>query len=515
MLARTLMVQGTTSSAGKSLLVTAFCRILQQLGVRVAPFKSQNMALNAYVTPDGREIGRAQAVQAEAAGLEPTVDMNPILLKPEGNSRSQIVVLGKSIGSMSAADYHAHKPELRRVVTESLRRLRHAYDFVVIEGAGSPAEINLRERELVNMYVAREADAPVLLVGDIDRGGIFAAFVGTLELLEPDDRKRIIGFVVNKFRGDVSLLQPGLDYLTMRTGIPIAGVVPYLPNLRIADEDSLALDDRTSRTSRTSRHRPRTDELDICVVRTPCIANNDDFAALEHEPGVSVRFPESAGDLSGADLVIVPGSKSTVADLTWMRQQGIADAIIARANDDAPIVGICGGCQMLGQSIDDPDGIESPVRHLDGLGLLPLRTRFQATKITARVSARRAADSLFGTTGPTVVTGYEIHMGMVEQTRVCASPFTIIERNAQACDVIDGAISGNVVGTMIHGALNDDSVRAALLSGLRRRRALLAPAATGVRFNVHDEYNRLATAVRAALSEEVRGILAPSNETRS
>jgi adenosylcobyric acid synthase len=509
MLARTLMVQGTTSSAGKSLLVTALCRMLHQRGIRVAPFKSQNMALNAYVTADGKEIGRAQAVQAEAAGIAPTADMNPILIKPEGDRRSQIVVLGRSIGSLTAVDYHQRKLDLREVIAGSLRRLREAYDVVVIEGAGSPAEINLRDRELVNMHVARAADAPVLLVGDIDRGGVFAAFVGTLELLEPADRRRIAGFVVNKFRGDISLLQPGLDYLTARTGIPVAGVVPYIPDLRIAEEDSIALDERAL------RGRPTTDQLDICVVRLPRVSNYDDFETLEHEPGVVVRFAESAAALAGADLVIIPGSKSTSADLAWMRQRGIADAILIRAGAGLPVLGICGGCQMLGQTIEDPERIESDTAREPGLGLLPLRTRFGHDKLTAQVTARLAADSLLGASGVTgTLSGYEIHMGLVELVSVSPSssasssassssfsapyPFVITSRNGVPCQVSDGAVAGSIVGTMIHGILNNDTVREALLFRLRQRRALLAPAVAtdGARPN---EYDRLATIVRNAL----------------
>lgn len=493
MLARTIMVQGTTSSAGKSLIATALCRILRQQGLRVAPFKSQNMALNACVTPDGKEIGRAQAVQAEAAGIEPTADMNPILLKPEGNSTSQVVVLGKSIGTMSAVQYHEHKLELREVLAAALRRLREAYDVIVIEGAGSPAEINLRERDLVNMHVARQADAPVFLVGDIDRGGLFAAFVGTLELLEPSDRERIAGFVVNKFRGDLRLLQPGLDYLVGRTGIPVAGVVPYIASLRIAEEDSIALDDRVR------RRRPTTDKLDICVVRLPRISNYDDFETLEHEAGVTVRFPQSADELAGADLVIIPGSKSTVSDLGWMREHGIADIIIQRARIGLPVLGVCGGCQMLGNEIIDEAHVESTVAHETGLGLLPLRTRFGPQKITARVSAIVSRDSMLGSADATVLTGYEIHMGVMEPTAQAMSPFTIRSRNSEPCVVSDGAIAGPVVGTMIHGILNNDSVRSSLLSSLRLRRGLLAPLPTA-KPGPADEYDRLAQVVRDALA---------------
>jgi adenosylcobyric acid synthase len=511
-LARTLMIQGTTSSAGKSLLVTALCRMLHQQGIRVAPFKSQNMALNVSVTADGSEIGRAQAVQAEAAGIEPTADMNPILLKPEGPGRCQVVVLGKPTGSLSAVAYHQRKLELREVIAASLRRLREAYDFVVIEGAGSPAEINLRDRELVNMHVARAADAPVLLVGDIDRGGVFAAFVGTLELLEPEDRRRVAGFVVNKFRGDLSLLQPGLDYLAARTGIPIAGVVPFIPDLRIAEEDSLALDDRSRRA------RPTTDRLDVCVVRLPHISNYDDFETLEHEAGVVVRFPESAAELAGADLVIIPGSKSTVSDLAWVRERGIADAVIVRARAGLPVLGVCGGCQMLGDLIEDPERVESSSTSAPGLGLLPLRTRFGREKITARVTAAVAggANSWLAAPGTGALTGYEIHHGVTTPTRVGSPAFWVTSRNGEACAVDDGAVEGSVIGTMLHGILANDAIRATLLERLRARRALLPPeveapasavGGTGVRGGrARDEYDRVAGIVREAL---IPGVVAP------
>jgi len=495
-LARTLMVQGTTSSAGKSLLVTALCRMLRQRGVRVAPFKSQNMALNAAVTADGSEIGRAQAVQAEAAGIEPTADMNPILLKPEGTGGCQVVVLGRSIGNLSAIDYHRHKLELRAVIDASLRRLRAAHDFVVIEGAGSPVEINLRDRELVNMYVARAADAPVLLVGDIDRGGVFAAFVGTLELLDREDRRRIAGFVVNKFRGDRALLQPGLDELALRTGIPVAGVVPYIPRLRIAEEDSLSLDERSRRA------RPTTAELDICVVRLPYISNHDDFEPLEHEAGLVVRFPETVADLAGADLVIVPGSKSTASDLSWLRERGIADAIVARARAGLPVLGICGGCQMLGGAIDDAEHLESPHATAHGLDLLPLRTRFGGRKITARVSAMAGPGSWLASEASGPFAGYEIHLGAMSPAGAVTAAFRITSRNGEACAIDDGAVAGSVVGTMIHGILANDAVRAALLAHLRVRRALPPPSSIESPPPI-DEYDRVAAIVREALDDRV------------
>jgi adenosylcobyric acid synthase len=493
-LAPAIMVQGTASSVGKSLITTAICRLFRQEGLRVLPFKSQNMALNSFVTPEGGEIGRAQAVQAEAAGVPAHVDMNPILLKPEGDSRSQVVVLGRPIGSLSAAEYHRRKPELRALIAGCLDRLRRRCDLLVIEGAGSPAEINLRANDIVNMHVAHAADARVLLVGDIDRGGVFAAFVGTLELLEPEERSRVAAFLVNKFRGDRALLEPGLDFLTRRTGLPVLGVLPYLRDLRVADEDSLSLDHRRRRRAAGPG------ELDIAVVRLPRLSNFDDFDPLDHEPGVTLRFVERAEELAGADLVILPGSKSTAADLAWLRRSGLADALTARAGQGAPVLGICGGCQMLGLSIEDPDGLESPEASVPGLGLLPLRTRFQRDKLTAQVQACPAGAGFLtrGLPATDALTGYEIHMGAVQAEAAGAPAFQIVARNGRPERAADGAVSpdGGVVGTMIHGLFENDRLRAALLAALRGARGLPEPAAAPRRFDKQAEYDRLAASLR-------------------
>lgn len=497
MTAATIMIQGTASSVGKSLLVTALCRLFRREGLRVAPFKSQNMALNAAVTLDGLEIGRAQAVQADAAGIPATVDMNPILLKPEGDRRCQVVVLGKPIDSLSAVDYHAYKPRLTEVIAGALGRLRAEYDLVIIEGAGSPAEINLKANDIVNMHVARLADAPVLLAGDIDRGGVFAAFVGTLALLEPDERARIAAFIINRFRGDLALLAPGLTMLTERTAVPVLGVVPYIPRLRIADEDSMSLEHRVG------RRRPPHGELDIAVVCLPRISNYDDVEALEHEPGVTVRFVDRPDELMGVDLAILPGSKNTTSDLAWLRATGLAAAITARAAAGEPILGICGGCQMLGEVIEDPHGVESAERRVAGLGLLPLATRFGREKRTTQVTARAAAPSLVtgGAALAEPLAGYEIHMGVVEPTRPCAAAFMIETRNGRSSEARDGAVSesGTIVGTMLHGVLDNDPLRARLLDGLRARRGLAAPAGAGRIPTRQAEYDRLEAAVRGSL----------------
>ena len=482
--ARTLMVQGTASSVGKSLLCTALCRLLRRAGLRVAPFKSQNMALNAAVAEGGGEVGRAQAIQAEAAGVPLVVDMNPVLLKPEGDRRSQVVVLGRPWGRVDAGGYRTLKGELAPVIAGALDRLRRAHDVVVIEGAGSPAEINLKRDELVNMHVARLADAPVLLAADIDRGGVFASLVGTMELLEPDERARVAGFVINKFRGDPALLAPGLEMLSARTGVPVLGVIPFIHGLHIADEDSVSLEERRR------RRRPSSPEvLDVVVVCLPRLSNQDDFDALEAEPGVAVRYVERAADLEGADLVVLPGSKTTVADLAWLRAAGFAEALAARAARGEPVLGICGGCQMLGERIADDGGHEGVAGETAGLGLLPLTTRFGAEKVTARVTVRG-----LGLTAA----GYEIHAGQVEATGGQAT-LEIVERNGAACAIPDGFVRGAVVGTMVHGLLADDGVRGALLAHLRARRGLPAPAVRPRSLDREAAYDRLADVVEAHL----------------
>jgi adenosylcobyric acid synthase len=494
MTARTIMVQGTASSVGKSIVTAALCRLFVQEGLRVAPFKSQNMALNAFVTPDGGEIGRAQAVQAVAARVVPTVDMNPILLKPEGDARSQVVVLGKPLGSLSALDYQAKKPDLREIVAGALSRLRADYDVVVIEGAGSPAEINLRPRDIVNMFVAQLADAPVLLVGDIDRGGVFAAFVGTLELLEPQERARIAAFVINKFRGDIKLLEPGLDMLTERTGVPVLGVLPYLQRLQIADEDSVSLDERRG------RRRAGPDEVEIAVVRLPRISNYDDFQPLEHEPGVVVRFVEHAREFEAADLVVLPGTKSTLADLAWLRETGMATAITERAARGELVLGVCGGCQMLGAKIIDPHRIESDKEQAEGLGLLGVETEFGFEKRTTQLRGRRAEASFLLSEEGAQITGYEIHMGRVSRAPGCRAAFAITERNGQEQAALDGALSadGAVVGTMIHGLFENPSVRRSLLASLRSKKGL-PPSTHLAAPTASDEFDRIAGVLRESV----------------
>lgn len=504
MTARTLMVQGTASHVGKSLLVAALCRIFRDEGLRVAPFKAQNMSLNAFVTADGLEMGRAQASQAAAARLVPSVDMNPILLKPEGGGRVQVVVRGEAVAQGEVPSLG----ELRDVVAGALGRLRASHDLVVIEGAGSPVEVNLKANDLVNMFVARLADAPVLLVGDIDRGGVFASLLGTLALFEPEERARVRGLVVNKFRGDLAGFAPGIDALRERSGLPVVGVVPFLRDLDIPDEDSVALDERSGR-------RARPDEIEIAIVRLPALSNHDDFQPLEREPGTVVRYVETPRDVEGADLVVIPGTKSTISDLKWLEQSGFARAIAARARREEPVLGICGGCQMLGAEIHDPDGVESNVRTATGLGLLPLVTRFGRTKRTAQTRLELASPSFFGEPSTATFSGYEIHMGRVEWSAPVRPLFAVLSRNGAPVnddgngaallndagnDAIDGAVSrdGSVVGTMMHGLFENSVVRKGLLNHLRARRGLPADRPIETRTS-SDPYDRLASAIRAHL----------------
>ncbi len=483
-----LMVQGTGSSVGKSVLVAALCRLFARAGYRVAPFKSQNMALNAAVTVEGGEIGRAQAAQAAAAGIEPTVDMNPILLKPEPDLRSQVVVLGRVAATVGFREYGAMLPVLLPVVAESLQRLRRRADLVIIEGAGSPTEINLAERELVNMRVARLADAPVLLVGDVDRGGVFAALLGTLMLLAPEDRARVVGLVINRFRGDFALLAPGLETLAARAGVPVLGVVPWIDEALLPAEDSLELEDRTRWGAPGA--------LDIAVLRQPSIANFDDFEPLAAEPGVGVRFIRRAADLGVPDLVVLPGSKSTAHDLRWLAATGLADAVRATAARGRPVLGVCGGYQMLGEAVEDPEGVESPERVAPGLGLLPVRTTFTREKTTARVRARvRPGVGLFAGAAGREVWAYEIHAGVTRGGG--GAPFEILERSGRPAAGLDGAVSDAVVGTYLHGLFADGGLRRALLDALAARKGI----ATDPRWGAPrpDPYERLADVVGAAL----------------
>jgi adenosylcobyric acid synthase len=489
--AMTLMVQGTASSVGKSIIVTALCRIFRQDGHRVAPFKAQNMALNSFVTVGGGEIGRAQVVQAEAAGIVPTVDMNPVLLKPNTDTGCQVVVLGKVACNISARDYYQYTPSLLETVTAALERLRAEYDIVVIEGAGSPAEINLRGREIVNMRVAKMAGSPVLLVGDIDKGGVFASLVGTLELLEKDERRYFQGLVINKFRGDVSLLRPALDFLQKRAGVPVLGVVPYYSDIRIAQEDSVYLDERITNTPSGG--------LDIALIRLPHISNYDDFDPLE-EDGCTVRYVRQRFELGNPHLIILPGTKSTISDLTYLRHSGLADGILALTKAGTPVLGICGGYQMLGQKILDPQKVESQETEVAGLGLLDATTTFVPEKSTSQVRARVICDQgmLAGTRG-TEIGGYEIHMGQSTSFGK-SSAFRIIETPKGAADYSDGILNdkGTVLGTYLHGLFHNGGFRRVFLNNLRQYWGL-AQSRGNADSDKEQQYDKLANLVRESL----------------
>ena len=496
--AKTLMVQGTASSVGKSVMVSALCRIFRQDGLNVAPFKSQNMSLNSYVTREGHEIGRAQVVQAEAAGVEPTVEMNPVLLKPEADNRSQVILRGKPLTSLPAKEYYALKDRLWSVITESLATLTAAYDVVVIEGAGSPAEVNLRDMDLVNMRVALHCDSPVLLVGDIDRGGVFASLVGTLELLEPEERALVQGIVINRFRGDRSLLEPGLEWLEQRTGVPVAGVVPYYHDIHIAEEDSVFLERRRRMKEQDGY------VLDIAVIGLPHISNFDDFDPFERDEGVRLRYVESDDPLGEPDLIILPGTKSTASDLRQLRTVGLADEVVARARSGTPVIGICGGLQMLGERILDPERIESHDSEIQGLGLLPVETTFSASKSTHQVRGRvvRAEGLLLKASGLTI-SGYEIHMGQTTGTEE-EPPFLLEEQSGRACHRPDGLMApgGNVFGTYVHGLFHNDALRRAILEELAERKEAALPSA-GIPFSKDDQYDRLADLVRNSLDMDL------------
>ncbi len=499
MTGRVLMVQGTASHVGKSVLVSALCRMFRQDGFRVAPFKAQNMSNNSYVTADGGEIGRAQAVQAEAAGVEARVEMNPVLLKPEADHIAQVVLMGRPLLSARVRDYFALKPQLWESVRTSLDTLRNEYDIVVIEGAGSPAEINLKATEIVNMRVARYAHAPVLLCGDIDRGGVFAALVGTLELLEPEERATVKGLLINKFRGDISLLDDGLTWLEDRTGIPIVGVVRYFRDIHIPEEDSVALD--------LPARSPSQALVDIAVIQVPHISNFDDFDPLARENGVSLRYVDSVTSLGRPDLVILPGSKTTIPDLAWLERQGLADAIRQLQQGGAAIIGVCGGFQMLGTKLYDPEGVESPQAEIDGLGFLPMTTVFAGTKETHRIKGQVVQDFglLAGARGAPIQ-GYEIHMGRTAGEGE-GVPFRIDDRSDVAVTsgtAFDGAQdkSGRVLGTYIHGLFHNGQLRQAVLRELARRKGVSLPLSSQ-ELAMDQEYDKLADWVRASLKMDL------------
>ena len=488
--AKVIMVQGTMSNAGKSFLVAGLCRVFMQDGYRTAPFKSQNMALNSYITREGLEIGRAQAMQAEAAGIEPTVDMNPILLKPTSQSGSQVIVNGEVRGNQNAMDYYAHKKELIPEIEKAFGRLSSAYDIIVIEGAGSPAEINLKENDIVNMGMARIADAPVLLAGDIDRGGVFASLYGTVKLLEEEEQKRIKGFIINKFRGDREILKPGLKMIEERTGIPVMGVVP-METLDLDDEDSL---------SERLNHREAGEGIDIAVVCLPHISNFTDFNVFERMEGVSLRYVKEAGRLGSPDLILLPGTKNTMDDLEWMRRSGMERAVVSRAQRKTPVVGICGGYQMLGETLKDPEHVEAG-GEMRGMGLLPMDTVFQGAKTRTRVTGVfEAEEGPLETLAGTALEGYEIHMGE-SRLHEGARPFTEITDGVKGEKKQDGAFCKNVYGTYVHGIFDREQVAKRVVEAIGKEKGIDVSEMTGVDFAQFKEtqYDLLADGLRKHL----------------
>lgn len=498
-MALSIMLQGTASDVGKSILVAGLCRIFYQDGYRVAPFKSQNMALNSGITAQGDEMGRAQLFQAEAAGIEADVRMNPILLKPTSDCQAQVVFMGKVFTQMEAVSYHQFKPQLLDQVVDTYNSLMDDYQIVVIEGAGSPAEINLRDRDIVNMGLAERIDVPVILVADIDRGGVFASIYGTLALISESDRQRIKGVIINKFRGDVALLTPAIETIETLTNVPVLGIMPFI-ELNIEDEDSVGLS-QNKYAQVYNGNKP----LDIAVVHLPYTANFTDFNPLSLQPDVHLRYVMRGGSLGEPDLLIIPGSKNTLGDLSYLYDSGLAAQIQQLHRQDVPIIGICGGYQLLGKRLID--GIESGIGEMEGLGLLDCETRFAKDKITAQVSGQIVgqSDGMFGGFAGIAINGYEIHMGHTE-LGVDAVPFSqLTSRNGEIMSSNDGAINraGNVMGSYIHGLFDEGDFTRRLLNRLRVNKGL-GQLNDGLSFKAFKqrEYDKLAQSMRENIDIE-------------
>lgn len=488
-MAKIIMIQGTMSGAGKSLLVAGLCRIMKRDGYRVAPFKSQNMALNSFVTEEGLEMGRAQVMQAEAAGITPLVCMNPILLKPTDHTGSQVIVNGQVLGNMSAREYFSYKRGLIPDIKRAFRKLEEMADIIVIEGAGSPAEVNLRENDIVNMGLAEIVDAPVLLAGDIDRGGVFAQLLGTLLLLTEEEKKRVRGLIINKFRGDRSLLDSGIEILEEKGGIPVTGVVPYM-DIRLEDEDSL--------TERFRKKEKR--KIDIAVIRYPRISNFTDFNVFEQIPEVSVRYVASAAELGCPDMVFLPGSKNTMSDLDWMRGRGLEAAVIKMA-ENIPVCGICGGYQMMGEHISDPEGMENGGT-MKGMGLLPVTTRLKREKVRRQVHGTvNKMEGFFSILSGLEFNGYEIHVGDSGH-----SP-----NKSELLNMETAFVTGrnkNVCGTYIHGIFDRAAIANALVTALAENKGLFIESCIDYKDFKEKQYDKLADILSEYLNmEEIYGIL--------
>jgi len=463
-----VMVVGTSSGSGKSVVAAGICRLLARQGMKTAPFKAQNMSLNSYVTPEGGEIGRAQAAQAEAAGIEPHTDMNPVLLKPEGNNRSQIILDGQAAFSLDAKSYYAEKRAIREVAWNAFDRLAERFEAIVLEGAGSPAEINLMDDDFVNMAMAEYAEARTVLVADIDRGGVFASILGTVKLLPPRHRELLAGIIINKFRGDASLLDSGIEQIEALTGVPVLGILPFIPNLPLDEEDSLALD---SPTRHGGGKDATTRGLRVAVVKLPRISNFTDFAPLERRDDATLKYVFNPADVAAADLIILPGTKNTVSDLEWLRSAGLAAEIASAAERGVPIIGICGGFQMLGAEIADPLGVEGEPAVVQGLGLLDLRTELTEGKRLSRVEGA-TTDACPFAPEKTAFEGYEIHVGRSSNAIPGKRPMRITGKDGTPTDEPEGAVSlgGNVVGTYVHGLFDSAEIAGAVVAWAREKR---------------------------------------------
>lgn len=518
-MAKAIMIQGTMSNVGKSLIAAGLCRIFARDGYRTAPFKSQNMALNSYITDEGLEMGRAQVLQAQAAGIEPKADMNPILLKPTSDVGSQVIVRGVPIGTMRASQYFTYKKQLIPVIRQCYQNLCREYDIVVIEGAGSPAEINLNQDDIVNMGMAAMADAPVLLVGDIDRGGVFAQLYGTVLLLNEEDRARVKGLIINKFRGDRSILEPGLHMLDQLCQVPVLGVAPYI-QVDLEDEDSLSakLEEQGGQVQGQVL-------AEIGVIRFPRLSNFTDFDALRAIPGVRVRYVSEPGKLGEPDLVVLPGTKNTMEDLLWMRQNGLEAAVCKLASRQVPVWGICGGYQMLGEILEDPKGVESGGRpgKIRGMGLLPLSTVFEQEKVRTRVSGSFGRlDGALKELSGLPVQGYEIHMGRTvlaggkkpwetavavsyrQEPEICRPAAYLMEEGGTKAVREDGWNRGNVYGTYVHGVFDQPETAKALVQALASRKGLDFSKVEAVDYGAYREaqLDKLEQALRQSLDLE-------------
>ncbi len=479
-MAKSLMIQGTGSGVGKSVLTAAFCRIFLQDGFNVCPFKAQNMSLNSFVTKEGGEMGRAQVVQAQASKLEPRVEMNPVLIKPSSDVMAQVIVSGKPIGNLNALKYTNYKQKLRKTVRESFQKLAKEFEVIVLEGAGSPAEVNLRKNDLVNMSMAFFAKAPVILVADIDKGGALAWVCGTLDLLTKKERQMVKGIIINKFRGDIALLKPGLKFLEKRTGVKVLGVVPFFRGIKIPEEDGVYCDDLKNKQLAKKK-------INVSVIYLPHISNFTDFDCLEKEPDVDLRYLRLPEELVNPDIIILPGTKNTISDLNWLRRSGFAQAILSSLDlrPSAILTGICGGYQMLGKKIFDRGQAESSQKEIDGLGLLDIQTYLKKDKILAQVKAKER------TSGKSV-SGYEIHHG---QTKSALGPWFEVSQGKKS--YFDGAISSDrrIFGTYIHGIFDNDEFRNNFLNRARKNKG--APElAVRKGLNLEQEYDKLATVVR-------------------